>query len=293
MKKLLVTGAGGHLGRLVVENLLAANAGPIIATTRDPAKLADLAARGVDVRRADFDDAGSLARAFKGADRLLLISTDALDGTGRRLKQHRNAVAAAEKAGVKHILYTSLTSPAPTTATSVEGDHFWTEAAIFASKMDWTILRNNLYAEVILAGLPQALQSGQLFSATEGGGRAYVAREDAARVATAALISAKGKEIVDVTGPAAITQNELAALASELSGRAVAHVDVSATGLRGGLVQAGLPDGLADALVAFDVATAAGKLAIRTDAVQKWTGRAPQTVRDILFANRAALQLAA
>lgn len=293
MKKLLVTGAGGHLGRLVVENLLAANAGPIIATTRDPAKLADLAARGVEVRRADFDDAGSLSRAFKGADRLLLISTDALDGSGRRLKQHRNAVATAEKAGVRHILYTSLTSPVPTTAPSVEGDHFWTEAAIFASKMDWTILRNNLYAEVILAGLPQALQSDQLFSATEGGGRSYVAREDAARVAAAALVAAKGKEIVDVTGPAPLTQNEIAALASELSGRAIAHVDVPAVGLRSGLAQAGLPDGLVDALVAFDVATAAGKLAIHTDAVQKWTGRAPQTVRDVLIANQGALQQAA
>src|SRR5689334_9931004 len=105
---LLVTGASGHLGRRVIELLLESNAGHLIATTRSPDKLAGLAARGVEVRQADFDDPGSLAAAFAGADRLLLISTDALDGTDRRIVQHGNAVAAAEQAGVKHVVYTSL-----------------------------------------------------------------------------------------------------------------------------------------------------------------------------------------
>ncbi|QGZ96124.1 SDR family oxidoreductase [Terricaulis silvestris] len=293
MKKLLVTGAGGHLGRLVVENLLEAKAGPILATTRDPGKLTDLAARGVEVRRADFDDPSSLARAFKGAERLLLISTDAVDGTDRRVKQHRNAVAAAEKAGVKHIVYTSAPSPAPTERPSVEGDHFWTEAAIFASKLDWTILRNNLYAETILMGLPHAVQSGELISATHGGGRTYIAREDAARVASAALVSAKGRQVLDVTGPHPVTQAELVAIASELSGRPVAHVDVSAASLREGLAHAGLPPAVVDLLVAFDVSASEGKHAVRTDVVDTLTGRAPISVREFLVSNRAALQMAA
>ncbi|HEU5098574.1 MAG TPA: NAD(P)H-binding protein, partial [Roseiflexaceae bacterium] len=110
---LLVTGASGHLGRRVIELLLEANAGHVIATTRSPDNLADLAARGVEVRKADFDAPGSLASAFAGADRLLLISTDALDGTDRRIVQHRNAVKAAEQAGVTHVVYTSFTNTEP------------------------------------------------------------------------------------------------------------------------------------------------------------------------------------
>lgn len=107
-KTLLVTGASGHLGRRVVEILLDAEAGPIVATTRSPEKLAVLADRGAEIRRADFNDPASLDEAFDGADRLLLVSTDAL---GHRLPQHRAAIRAAVRAGVKHIVYTSLANP--------------------------------------------------------------------------------------------------------------------------------------------------------------------------------------
>src|SRR5207249_3678118 len=110
---LLVSGASGYLGRRVIELLLASNAAQLIATTRSPDKLADLVARGVEVRQADFDDPASLATAFAGADRLLLISTDAVDSTDRRQVQHRTAIKAAEQAGVKHVAYTSLTRPEP------------------------------------------------------------------------------------------------------------------------------------------------------------------------------------
>ena len=96
---LLVTGASGQLGRLTIQHLLERHLGPIIATTRDPAKLADLAAKGVDVRPADFDRPETLEAAFAGADRVLLISTDAVYAQGQRLAQHKAAIAAAEKAG--------------------------------------------------------------------------------------------------------------------------------------------------------------------------------------------------
>src|SRR5512138_3822821 len=101
---LLVTGASGKLGRRVLELLLEADAGTIIAATRTPDKLADFAARGVTVRQADFDDPASLKAAFAGVDRLLLISTDLIDFEGRRLRQHQNAVNAADEAGVKHLV---------------------------------------------------------------------------------------------------------------------------------------------------------------------------------------------
>jgi NAD(P)H dehydrogenase (quinone) len=112
----LVTGASGQLGRHVVELLLQANAGTIVATTRTPEKLSDLSERGVIVRQADFNDPDLLAAAFAGVDRLLLISTDAVGEPGLRLKQHQAAVKAAEAAGVSHVVYTSLVNPGPESA---------------------------------------------------------------------------------------------------------------------------------------------------------------------------------
>ena len=162
---LLVTGASGHLGRQVVELLLDTHAGHIIATTRNPEKLADLAARGVEVRGADFDDPESLPAAFAGAERLLLISTDAADGTDRRARQHIHAVKAAEQAGVAHVLYTSLINPGPESPILIAPDHAATEQALAESALDWTVLRNNMYTDYLLQSLPQAVASGKLTAA--------------------------------------------------------------------------------------------------------------------------------
>ncbi len=286
---LLVTGASGHLGRLVVETLLAAKAGPVIGTTRDPAKLADLTAKGAEIRHADFDAPETLASAFAGADRLLLISTDALGTDGRRLAQHRAAVKAAVEAGVRHIVYLSAPSPYPTAEPSLIGDHYWTEQVIAASGVDFTFLRDHLYTGLLLMSLPHAIETGALYTATGTGGRSYVTREDCARTAAAVLAKAEGKQIFDVTGPAAVTQDEIAALASELSGKPVKHIAVPAEGLRQGLTAAGLPAGLVEGLVSFDVSAAQGFHAITTSVVKDWTGREPESVRDVLTANRAAL----
>jgi NAD(P)H dehydrogenase (quinone) len=287
--KLLVTGEGGQLGHRVVELLLEAGATNVVATSRDPSKLADLAARGVEVREADFDDPASLPAAFAGVERVLLISTDSLGQPGRRIAQHRAAVAAAVAAGVKHIAYTSAPSPRPQDSGGVLDDHFWSEQAVIASGLDWTLLRHNLYAETILMGAGHAVASGQLITATGGRGRAYVTREDCARADAAALLSATGHQILDVNGPEAVTQDQLAALLAEASGRPVAHVDVSADQLRAGLLVAGLPSFVAGLLVDFDVAASQGYHAVLAPTVKALTGREPGSVRDFLLANKAAL----
>ena len=208
---LLVTGASGNLGRLAVEELLARGATRIIAGTRDPSKLSDLAAKGVEIRKVDFNDPASLPAAFAGVERLLIVSTD---GIGTRVAQQTAAVDAAKAAGVKHIVYTSAPAARPDADAGLNPEHFWTEIAIAASGLDFTILRNHMYAENNLTDLPQAVASGQLFGLIGDRGTSYVTRADAARAAAGALLSAQGKTLEDVTGPAPVTNLERAAITS-------------------------------------------------------------------------------
>jgi len=285
---LLVTGASGNLGRRVVELLLESEAGPIIATTRDPAKLATFAARGVDVRTADFDDEASLAKAFAGAERALLISTDALDRPGRRKEQQLRAVKALEAAGAKYIAYTSCTTPESLLA-SVAPDHAATEAALATTKLEYTALRNNLYAEVLFVVLPNAIKSGKLVDAKGDGKIGWVTREDCARAAAAALVAGTGRTAVDITGPDAIDSNELAKIAADVTGKPLTHVNVSPEALIEGMIQHGLPKLHAEILASFDAAAAKGQLALVTDAVRKLTGRPPQSLRSFLADARGVL----
>lgn len=286
--RLLVTGANGQLGRAVVEELLRLGAKHLVAATRTPEKLAHLKTRGVEVVAADFDRPETLASAFAGVDRLVIISTDALEVPGKRLAQHRAAIAAAAESGVKHVVYTSAPAPHPTAGGSLIDDHFWTEAALFASPLTWTILRNCLYMEVILMGAEQAIKSGKLFSATGGKGRAYVAREDCARSIAGALVQAQGSEILDVTGAAAVTQDELAALLSQVSGQPVVHLDVPPQGLTEGLSHAGLPPHMVKVIVDFDVEASQGYHALVTPTVQRFTGASPLPLQEFLRKHLAA-----
>jgi NAD(P)H dehydrogenase (quinone) len=141
---LLVTGASGNLGREVVERLLARGGDDrLIAGTRDPARLDDLAARGVEVRRLDFDDEAALAAGFAGVDRALLVSTDALDAPGRRAAQHVRAIRAAVASGVDHLVYTSCPNPSLASALLLSHDHATSEAALVDAGVGHTVLRDN------------------------------------------------------------------------------------------------------------------------------------------------------
>jgi len=281
-----VTGASGHLGHRVIELLLEAGAKHVVAVTRDPGKLADLAARGVEVRKGSFADPGALVSAFAGIERLLLVSTDDVVG---RLSQQVAAVEAAEAAGVGHIAYTSVTSPYPDPEAFVPNSHFWTEARLIGGKADWTLLRNNLYADYQIPAAQHAISSGTLFHATGDGRRAFVTREDCAAAAAGALLRAEGKRIYDVSGPAALSADDLADLFSSLSGRPVRAQNVAPADLKAGLAQGGVPDAMASVLAQFDHDAARGYLGIVTGAVEELAGRAPQSVEEFLSSNRVAL----
>ena len=289
---LLVTGASGQLGRRVITHLIQTHrvaAQNIIATTRKPEALADLAAQGVVVRSADFDDPVSLAKAFAGADRLLLISTDALDRPGRRLEQHVNAVNAAVKAGVKHVVYTSMPRPEPGSPIPFAPDHLGTEKALAASPLGWTVLRHNWYAENLHLSLPAVLASGRWYSAAGDGTTAYVSREDCARADAAALAStASANTTLDITGPQALNTAQIAALATQVLGKAIQVVPVSDEQLAQGMAAAGVPPFLVPLMVSFDVNARAGNVSTVSDAVQRLTGTPAQSLKDWLVANKAA-----
>lgn len=283
---LLVTGATGQLGRQVVEFLLAADSQPgrIVAGSRQPEKLADLASRGVITRELDLDRPETLATAFAGVDRLLLISTDAL---GRRIDQHRAAISAAVAAGVKHVVYTSIPHAEADSVCLITPDHYATEQAIHASGLGYTILRNSLYIDNLLSALPQIVASGQWFHAAGDGKIAQVTRQDCARIAAAALAADfDGRRTLDVTGPELLDHAGVAAQIAEVAGRPVAAVPVDADSLIAGLTQAGLPELYARVLASFDAAQARGEYALQTTAIRDLTGHDATPIRDFLTAHR-------
>jgi NAD(P)H dehydrogenase (quinone) len=282
---LLVTGASGNLGRAAVEELLARGATKVIAGTRDPAKLADLAARGVEVRKVDFDDV-NLAAALSGVERMLIVSTDAI---GRRAPQQQAAIAAAKAAGVKHIVYTSAPAARPDADAGLGPEHYWTEVALASSGLDFTILRNHMYAENTLMDLPQAVASGQLYGLIGDRGTSYVTRADAARAAAGALLTAEGKSVEDVTGPAPVTNAERAKLAAEVAGKPVTVIPLQPADLKAGMVAAGIPEGFAEALLAFQRDAVAGYHGAVTNVVERYSGRKPLPFAEFLKANGAAL----
>lgn len=291
---LLVTGASGQLGRGVINHLLDAQKvapASIIATTRNPENLADLAVRGVTVRAANFDDKASLEKAFAGADRVLIISTGDLDiKTGRRLKQHEAAVAAAKAAGVSHLLYTSMPNPEPGSPVLFAGDHYGTEQAIKASGIPYTVFRNGWYQENLFMALPHAIASGKWYTSAGDGRIAHGARDDMAAAIAASLASgSKESHIYTLTGPQAYTTSEVAAMVSDVTGKPIEVVQVPDEGLTEGIKASGVPEDFARVIASFDTNTRAGRIAEVTDTVEKLSGRKSRTLKQFLEANKAAL----
>jgi NAD(P)H dehydrogenase (quinone) len=289
---LLVTGAAGQLGQRVITHLLDSQhvaADSIVAATRHPEKLAAFVARGVRVRKADFDESPSLEVAFAGVDRMLLISTDAIDRPGRRLSQHKAAIDAARKAGVRRIIYTSMPNAGDSLVTFAP-DHLGTEQALAASGLAWTILRNSWYMENLLMSASQALVSGKWYTSAGEGRAANVSREDCARAAAAALASqAPGNLFFDISGPQALTSDEIVAAISGVVGKPIEVVQLSDAQHAQALVAAGMPEFIAPLLVSFDANTRAGKVDITSNAVEQLTGTPPQTLRSFLTAHKQAL----
>ncbi len=290
--KLLVTGASGKLGRLVIGHLLETYSVPasqIIAGSRDVTKIADLADQGVETRTIDFDDAASMDKGFAGIDRLLIISTDALDAEGTRKRQHLAAIEAARKSGVGHIFYTSMPS-ADDNRVTFGPDHAASEAAIKASGRPYTIFRNGWYMENLFMALPQALQTGQWYTAAGEGRLAHISRDDIARAIASELANPTVENVTyTLTGTTARTTAEIAALAKEVTGKPLEVVNLTDEQLASGMAAAGVPEPFIPTLVSFDINTREGKISMITGDAEKLSGSTPVDLKEFLESNRSAL----
>lgn len=283
---ILVTGGSGQLARRVLELLLEQGAGPLITTTRSPERLADLAPRGVGVRQADFSlPAEDLVPAFRGAKKMLLVSTNTLEGWGKRFEQHERAIRAAVDAGVRHIIYTSLTFPYPASPVPLAKDHLDTENLLRETGVDYTILRNNIYAESLLFSLPAAARTGRLRAAAGDGRAAYVTREDCAKAAAGALLRGETRCSYEISGPDALGFADLAGIASSLSGREVVYEPMRAEERNQELIDGGMDPMLAELWVSFEGAIAGGMMDLVTRDVELLSGSAPECVEDFLRRN--------
>ena len=269
--RILVTAAGGHLGRLTIDALLKlVPASQIVAGLRDPAKGADLAARGVTVVAADYSKPETLDAAFKGIDRLLLISSNEL---GQRVAQHRNVIDAAKRAGVKLIAYTSVLR-ADTSPLSVAKEHLPTEELIRASGIPFALLRNGWYTENYTASIPAALAHNALISSAGDGRIAAASRADYA-AAAAAVLAGEGHagKIYELAGDEAFTLEQFAAEITKQSGKTVAYVRLPEADFKAALLGAGLPPELAELIATSDTAASDGALFDDSRTLGKLIGR--------------------
>ncbi len=267
----LVTGATGQFGGVVVETLLAGGlAGQLAVSVRNPELASGLAARGVDVRQGDFDAPGSLGRAFAGVSRLLLVSTNGDSQT--RIRQHTAAVRAAQEAGVGFIAYTSIVN-ASQNPLSLAEVHRATEEAIRATGIPFAFLRNSWYLENELGAVQAALAGAPVSTSAGQGQVGWALRADYAQAAAAVLAGERRESaIYELSGPLA-TYDDLAAALGQALGRPVPveHIGDGAYGEY--LASAGLPGFLVPLFVEFAREIRAGALAVQSDDLQKLLGR--------------------
>ena len=272
---IVVTGATGQFGRLAVEALLRRGvpAAGIVAVGRSVEKIADLAERGVTVRRADYADPDALRAAFAGAERLLLVSGNEV---GQRVAQHRTAIAAAKDAGVSLIAYTSIPY-ADTTDLILAREHAQTEQALIACGLPYTFLRNGWYIENYTANLATALEHGLIGAA--GDGRISAATRADLAEAAAEVITGEGheKKVYELGGEA-FTMKELATELSRRSGREITYTNLPEHEYKNALITVGVPEQMATILADADRGAALGALYVDPTDLEKLLGHPPTSL---------------
>ena len=265
-----------------INNLLGrVPASSIVAAVRDPAKAADLAARGVQVRQADYTQPDSLDTALAGADKLLLISSSAI---GQRVAQHRAVIDAAVRQGLKLVAYTSILH-ADTSPLGLALEHKETEAMLKASGLAQLVLRNGWYTENYTASVPAALAHGVLLGSAGDGRIASAARADYA-AAAAAVMASDGHEgrVYELAGDTAYTLADLAGEIARQSGKAVTYQNLPQADYAAALAGFGLPAVIADMLADSDVGASRGGLFDGDRQLSRLVGRPTTLMREMVAA---------
>jgi len=287
-ENIVVTGATGKLGRLVIAELLRiAPRAHVIGLVRKASGAQDLAARGVELREANYDNSASITAALAGADKVLLISSNAV---GQRVPQHRNVIDAAKAAGVKLLAYTSIlradTNPMP-----LAEEHRATEALIRSSGVPSVLLRNGWYSENYTGNVAAVIQSGTVLGAAGDGRISSAARADYAAAAAAVLASdakSQAGKVYELAGDTAYTLSEFAAEIARQSGKPVLYTNLSAEAYRAALVSVGLPESFARIYADSEATVGSGTLYGASGDLSKLIGRRTTPVVQSIAAALAA-----
>ncbi|WP_084040260.1 SDR family oxidoreductase [Demequina sp. NBRC 110053] len=281
-----ITAASGNLGPLVIDELLARGVRPnqIVAVVRDPTKIESLAARGVSIRQGNYDNPPSLAAAFEGVAKVLIISGSEI---GRRVQQHSNAIDAAREAGVGLIAYTSVLRASEAQINPVLPEHVGTEQYLTASGVPHVLLRNGFYTENYVAQARQALASGELLTSAGDGRTASATRRDfAAAAATVLTTPSHEGETYELAGDIGWTMRDFAEALERIGERQVVVRRLDAAQHLETLLGAGVPQPAAEFAVEVDQAVAAGELDVYGSDLAELAGRPTTSLEDGL---RAAL----
>jgi NAD(P)H dehydrogenase (quinone) len=282
-KTYLITGANGQLGRLAVQSLIEkVPAAQVIALVRKPEAGADLAALGVTVRIGAYDDPASLDAAFAGVSHLLLISSSEV---GQRLAQHENVIAAAKKAGVAFLAYTSILR-ADTSTLGLAVEHLATEKAIAASGIPHAFLRNSWYLENYLGSIGPALEHGAVAGSVGEGRISAASRADYAEAAAVVLSNSDAyvNATLELAGDDAFTLTDLAAEIGGLAGKPVVYAYMPEDAYKAMLVQVGLPEAFAGLLADSDVGASKGGLFDDSKTLSRFIGRPTTPLKTVLAA---------
>ncbi|MDJ0342018.1 SDR family oxidoreductase [Streptomyces sp. H10-C2] len=273
---IVVTGATGQLGRLVIDELLErVPADRIAAAVRDADKAADFAARGVELRIADYSAPETLKDAFHPGDTVLLISSNDLEG---RLPQHTAVIDAAKEAGVALLAYTGVLG-GPEADFELASAHRETEKLILASGLPYTFLRNGWYTENYTRQLPQVLEHGAVVGSAGEGRVATASRRDYA-AAAAVVLAGEGHEntAYELSGDVAWSLTEYAAEVTKQAGKDVVYTDLPVDAFHQVLTGSGMPEAVAAVFTDVDVAISRGRLAITTGDLARLIGRPTTTL---------------
>jgi NAD(P)H dehydrogenase (quinone) len=287
--KIVISGASGELAGETIRALLlrGVKLADLVLVTRTPEKLSSFSSNGAAVRFGDFDKPETLEPAFAGGRELLLVSTNSADN---RVAQHTNAISAARKVGIRHIVYTSFINATSDNPALVARDHQLTEDALKRSGVRFTILRNQLYMDGLLAEAAEAIKTGDLYTNGGKGKWAPVARQDCGEAA-AVVLTTPGHDgrIYDITGPELINHQDVARLITDVTGKRVRVIEADDATVMARELRAGLPGEIVKTDASFGVALRVNSLNIRSEALQILVGHAPKSVRDLLVENKTRL----